>query len=105
MFGRRICFLFATGSYLIGAVLCGAAQSMVMLIVARALCGLGIGAFDTLMKIVVAGKKKRRGISSQGSICILNVFTRLCSCKIYWYISILVGYIVGIGLCRGSSCW
>lgn len=55
MFGRRICFLFATGSYLIGAVLCGAAQSMIMLIVARALCGLGIGAFDTLMKIVVAG--------------------------------------------------
>ncbi|KAL9556912.1 hypothetical protein PS6_002114 [Mucor atramentarius] len=28
MFGRRICFLFATASYLIGAVLCGAAQSM-----------------------------------------------------------------------------
>lgn len=56
MFGRRICFLFATASYLIGAVLCGAAQSMVMLIVARALCGLGIGAFDTLMKIVVAGE-------------------------------------------------
>ncbi|CEP15431.1 hypothetical protein [Parasitella parasitica] len=54
MFGRRICFLFATCCYLIGAVLCGAAQSMVMLIVARALCGLGIGAFDTLMKIVVA---------------------------------------------------
>lgn len=58
MFGRRICFLFATGSYLIGAVLCGAAQSMIMLIVARALCGLGIGAFDTLMKIVVAGNQK-----------------------------------------------
>lgn len=58
MFGRRICFLFATGSYLIGAVLCGAAQSMVMLIVARALCGLGIGAFDTLMKIVVAGNNQ-----------------------------------------------
>ncbi|OAD03529.1 hypothetical protein MUCCIDRAFT_141863, partial [Mucor lusitanicus CBS 277.49] len=58
MFGRRICFLFATASYLIGAVLCGAAQSMVMLIVARALCGLGIGAFDTLMKIVVAGKDR-----------------------------------------------
>jgi MFS family permease len=56
MFGRRSCFLFATASYLVGSILCGAAQSMVMLIVARALCGLGIGAFDTLMKIVVAGK-------------------------------------------------
>jgi hypothetical protein len=29
---------------------------MIMFIVARAFCGLGIGAFDTLMKIVVAGK-------------------------------------------------
>jgi MFS family permease len=56
MFGRRICFLFAIGCYLIGSILCGAAQSMIMFIVARAFCGLGIGAFDTLMKIVVAGK-------------------------------------------------
>ncbi|KAI8384247.1 ATP-NAD kinase-like domain-containing protein [Radiomyces spectabilis] len=54
MFGRRTCFLFATCCYLVGAILCGAAQAMVMLIVARALCGLGIGAFDTLMKIIVA---------------------------------------------------
>jgi MFS family permease len=48
--------LFAIVMYQIGTVLCSAAQSMVMFIVARAFCGLGIGAFDTLMKIIVAGK-------------------------------------------------
>lgn len=29
---------------------------MLMLVIARALCGIGIGAFDSLMKIVIAGK-------------------------------------------------
>ncbi|KAH8556632.1 major facilitator superfamily domain-containing protein [Umbelopsis sp. PMI_123] len=45
---------FLLTSATIGTVLCSAAQNMVMFIVARAFCGLGIGAFDTLMKIVVA---------------------------------------------------
>jgi MFS family permease len=57
IFGRRrMLLLFAIVMYQIGTVLCSAAQSMVMFIVARAFCGLGIGAFDTLMKIIVAGK-------------------------------------------------
>ncbi|KAJ2962066.1 hypothetical protein NQZ79_g2748 [Umbelopsis isabellina] len=55
IFGRRrMLLLFAIVMYQIGTVLCSAAQSMVMFIVARAFCGLGIGAFDTLMKIIVA---------------------------------------------------
>lgn len=29
---------------------------MVMFVIARGFCGIGIGAFDSLMKIVVAGK-------------------------------------------------
>ncbi|KAI8093678.1 major facilitator superfamily domain-containing protein [Halteromyces radiatus] len=53
-FGRRICFLCAIFSYLIGSILCGSAQSMLMFIIARAFCGIGIGAFDSLMKIIVA---------------------------------------------------
>ncbi|KAG2188333.1 hypothetical protein INT44_001086 [Umbelopsis vinacea] len=55
VFGRRrMLILFAICMYQIGTVLCSASQNMVMFIIARAFCGLGIGAFDTLMKIVVA---------------------------------------------------
>ncbi|KAI9319636.1 major facilitator superfamily domain-containing protein [Dichotomocladium elegans] len=52
--GRRLSFVMALASYIVGAALCGAAQSMLMLVVARALCGIGVGAFDSLMKIVIA---------------------------------------------------
>lgn len=84
IFGRRYCFLFATGAYLIGAVLCGAAQSMIMLIVARALCGLGIGAFDTLMKIVVADYIPVRYIGTYQSML-----------GISWGVGYVVGALVG----------
>ncbi|KAI7896467.1 major facilitator superfamily domain-containing protein [Mucor mucedo] len=93
MFGRRICFLFATGSYLIGAVLCGAAQSMIMLIVARALCGLGIGAFDTLMKIVVADYIPVRFIGMYQSLL-----------GISWGLGYVVGALVG-GVAATNSGW
>ncbi|KAI8091814.1 major facilitator superfamily-domain-containing protein [Thamnidium elegans] len=93
MFGRRICFLFATGSYLIGAVLCGAAQSMIMLIVARALCGLGIGAFDTLMKIVVADYIPVRFIGIYQSML-----------GISWGLGYVVGALVG-GVAASNSGW
>lgn len=56
VFGRRLCFVFALLCYVLGAALCGGSQSMLMLVIARALCGIGIGAFDSLMKIVIAGK-------------------------------------------------
>ncbi|ORE06416.1 MFS general substrate transporter [Rhizopus microsporus var. microsporus] len=84
MFGRRGCFLFATASYLVGSILCGAAQSMVMLIVARALCGLGIGAFDTLMKIVVADYIPVRYIGTYQSML-----------GISWGLGYVVGALVG----------
>ncbi|CAO3627186.1 unnamed protein product [Mucor fragilis] len=93
MFGRRICFLFATASYLIGAVLCGAAQSMVMLIVARALCGLGIGAFDTLMKIVVADYIPVRYIGMYQSML-----------GISWGLGYVVGALVG-GVAAENTGW
>ncbi|KAK4516698.1 uncharacterized protein ATC70_011676 [Mucor velutinosus] len=93
MFGRRICFLFATASYLIGAVLCGAAQSMVMLIVARALCGLGIGAFDTLMKIVVADHIPVRYIGMYQSML-----------GISWGLGYVVGALVG-GVAAENTGW
>ncbi|KAI8085890.1 major facilitator superfamily domain-containing protein [Gilbertella persicaria] len=93
MFGRRICFLFATASYLFGSVLCSAAQSMVMLIAARALCGLGIGAFDTLMKIVVADYIPVRYIGMYQSFL-----------GISWGLGYVVGALVG-GVAATNSGW
>ncbi|PHZ11287.1 MFS general substrate transporter [Rhizopus microsporus ATCC 52813] len=93
MFGRRGCFLFATASYLVGSILCGAAQSMVMLIVARALCGLGIGAFDTLMKIVVADYIPVRYIGTYQSML-----------GISWGLGYVVGALVG-GVAVDHSGW
>ncbi|KAI9254262.1 major facilitator superfamily-domain-containing protein [Sporodiniella umbellata] len=93
IFGRRPCFLLATGFYLIGAVICGAAQSMIMLIVARALCGLGIGAFDTLMKIVVADYIPVRYIGTYQSML-----------GISWGIGYIVGALVG-GVAAENTGW
>ncbi|KAI9016252.1 major facilitator superfamily domain-containing protein [Phycomyces nitens] len=91
--GRRTCLLFATGCYLIGTVLCGAAQSMVMLIVARALCGLGIGAFDSLMKIVVADYVPVRYIGLYQSLL-----------GISWGLGYIVGALLG-GYAATESGW
>ncbi|KAG1138529.1 hypothetical protein G6F37_010415 [Rhizopus arrhizus] len=93
IFGRRGCFLVATGFYLIGSILCGAAQSMIMLIVARALCGLGIGAFDTLMKIVVADYIPVRYIGTYQSML-----------GISWGLGYVVGALVG-GVAADNSGW
>ncbi|KAI9487606.1 MAG: major facilitator superfamily domain-containing protein [Benjaminiella poitrasii] len=91
--GRKTCLLFATIGYLIGVVLCGAAQSMVMLIVARALCGLGIGAFDTLMKIVIADYIPVRYIGMYQSIL-----------GISWGLGYIVGALVG-GVAAANTGW
>src|SRR5229473_3403553 len=43
LFGRKPLFLFGTALFLLGSILCGSAQSMVQLIVFRAIQGLGAG--------------------------------------------------------------
>ncbi|KAL0078499.1 major facilitator superfamily [Phycomyces blakesleeanus] len=91
--GRRTCLLFATCCYLIGTVLCGAAQSMIMLIVARALSGLGIGAFDSLMKIVVADYIPVRYIGLYQSLL-----------GISWGLGYIVGALLG-GYAATESGW
>lgn len=53
LFGRKPVFLAGTGLFLVGSLLCGLAQSMVLLILFRALQGLGAGAVQpTVMTIV-----------------------------------------------------
>jgi MFS family permease len=56
IFGRRPVFIFAIVIFLIGSALCGAAQSMIMLIVARALQGVGGAGLSGLVFILVGGR-------------------------------------------------
>lgn len=53
MFGRKKIFMFAISIFLIGSMLCGAAQSMNQLIVFRGLQGLGAGGLMVLAMTVV----------------------------------------------------
>ncbi len=52
-FGRRRLYLGAVGLFLVGSVLCGAAQSMLSLVWARALQGLGAGGVQTLTFTII----------------------------------------------------
>jgi EmrB/QacA subfamily drug resistance transporter len=53
MFGRKKIFLFAISIFLVGSMLCGAAQSMNQLIIFRGLQGLGAGGLMVLAMTVV----------------------------------------------------
>ena len=55
IFGRRPVFIFAIIIFLIGSALCGASQSMVMLIVSRAIQGIGGAGLSGLVFIIVGG--------------------------------------------------
>ncbi|KAF9160240.1 hypothetical protein DFQ26_005750 [Actinomortierella ambigua] len=54
MFGRKRSMLFAAGIFMLGSVLSGAAQSMTMLIISRAIQGLGGSGIIALSMILVA---------------------------------------------------
>ncbi|KAF8984810.1 hypothetical protein BGZ52_012106 [Haplosporangium bisporale] len=54
LFGRKRAMLFASGVFLLGSTLCGASQSMAMLIISRAIQGLGGSGIIALTMILVA---------------------------------------------------
>lgn len=54
MFGRRKAFLLATSTFALGCLLCGLAQSMVVLNLSRALTGVGGGGLMTMATIVLS---------------------------------------------------
>ncbi|RUP17233.1 major facilitator superfamily domain-containing protein [Jimgerdemannia flammicorona] len=54
IFGRKATFLFAIVVFEIGSTLCGAAQSMIMLIIARAVAGLGAAGIFSLTLIIIS---------------------------------------------------
>ncbi|KXS13361.1 MFS general substrate transporter [Gonapodya prolifera JEL478] len=54
IWGRKVCLLISLLIFLAGNVLCGIAQSIVQLIVFRALAGVGGGGITTLVMVVVS---------------------------------------------------
>ncbi|KAF9182214.1 hypothetical protein BGZ51_007076 [Haplosporangium sp. Z 767] len=53
IFGRKATFLFAITVFLIGSALCGAAQNMIMMIVARGIAGIGAGGIMSMVMIII----------------------------------------------------
>lgn len=52
IFGRKWILMFGISVFLIGSVLCGAAQSMIMLIVSRAIAGIGAAGIFSMVFII-----------------------------------------------------
>src|SRR5436853_1455740 len=53
LYGRKPMFLFGTALFLLGSVACGSAQTMVQLIVFRAIQGLGAGAVMPIVLTII----------------------------------------------------
>ncbi|KAG0006464.1 hypothetical protein BGZ80_005275 [Entomortierella chlamydospora] len=53
IFGRKETFLFAIGVFLIGSALCGAAQSTIMIIIARGIAGIGTAGIMSMVMIII----------------------------------------------------
>ncbi|ORX94652.1 MFS general substrate transporter [Basidiobolus meristosporus CBS 931.73] len=53
IFGRKVVFLFAIVIFEVGSAICGASQNMTMLIVARAIAGIGGGGIQGMVFIII----------------------------------------------------
>ncbi|MBV7506612.1 MFS transporter [Bacillus sp. sid0103] len=84
MYGRKNLLMFAVGLFTLGSILCGIANSMVMLIIFRGIQGLGAGGMIPLSMVIVGDlfTIERRGK-------IQAVFSSI------WAISSIVGPILG----------
>src|SRR5262249_35853702 len=54
LFGRRTVFISSVAIFLVGSLLCGLANSMLLLVVFRGVQGIGAGCINTLSFIVMA---------------------------------------------------
>jgi EmrB/QacA subfamily drug resistance transporter len=117
MHGRKALFFVAIIIFLIGSMLCGAAQSMVQLILFRALQGLGAGGLLTLAQTTVGDlieprdRGKYQGLfGSVFAACSVagpllgGVITDLLSWRWIFYVNLPVGaaalFLIAIGLRR-----
>ncbi|KAG0274624.1 hypothetical protein BGZ95_009597 [Linnemannia exigua] len=53
IFGRKATFLFSITVFLIGSALCGASQNMLMMIISRAIAGIGAGGIMAMVMIII----------------------------------------------------
>ncbi|KAI8137956.1 major facilitator superfamily domain-containing protein [Fennellomyces sp. T-0311] len=54
IFGRKYILMFGIAVFLVGSVLCGAAQSMIMLIVCRAIQGIGAAGIFSMVFVIIS---------------------------------------------------
>ncbi|KAF8929623.1 hypothetical protein BGZ58_008813 [Dissophora ornata] len=55
IFGRKATFMFAISVFLIGSALCGTAQNMTWIIIARGIAGAGAGGIMSMVMIIITG--------------------------------------------------
>ncbi|KAG1143081.1 hypothetical protein G6F38_007300 [Rhizopus arrhizus] len=53
IFGRKWILMFSIGLFLFGSVLCGAATTIIMLIIARAIAGIGAAGINSMVYIII----------------------------------------------------
>ncbi|ORY34961.1 putative tetracycline efflux protein [Naematelia encephala] len=54
IFGRKAVLLFCMSTFLLGSILCAVSQTMIMLIICRAVAGIGGGGIQTTVMIIVS---------------------------------------------------